>query len=221
VKTVSWLVLLISFAVPVFAQSKECKQFVFGGELSAGETFARDIGNGLTFRMTPSRTPSGWEFEIGPTTPANGEWDQYVYTLTPPYRSSNAREVNTGWGTTAQDAVKWNREFWFLISRADAPAAAAALDSVLWPKSEKEQEGALRKLASFPAGKGDFSTLDSKITPGTDCNAGHCGEIHWINFQITLVVPDSFQPATDLQVAPVQCPASSGLPRSKAATPSR
>ena len=210
---------LVLFSAHVLAQEKsQCVQIVFGGELNAGEKFTREIGNGLTFRIDPWKESMGWEFEIGPASPNPGEWDQYVYVLTPPYRSSSAREVNTGWGVTAQDAVKGARQFWFLVSRADAPAASAAINDVLWPKSDKQQEAALEKLAALRKGTGVFKIEGSKITPGipvpgfADCERGHCGEIHWIKFQVRLIVPRSFTPAKDLQLTSVQCPHSSGLP---------
>jgi hypothetical protein len=55
-----------------FAQtSNSCKQFSFAGEVRAGQTYARAIGNELSFRLTPDHSDqmSGWYFEIGPTNP--------------------------------------------------------------------------------------------------------------------------------------------------------
>jgi hypothetical protein len=199
-----------------FAQKTDkCTQIRFEGELSSGQKFRREIGNGLSFRIDPWEGNSGWEFEIGPGSPAPNEWDQYAYVLTPPYRNSNAQQVNTGWGVMAQDAVRKPRHFQFLISRADAPKARAAIEQVLWPKSEQQQQTALQELGQLQHGSGDFRILDSKITPGTpvpgysNCEDGHCGEIHWIRIQVTLVVPRSFTPARGLQIAGARCPGSS------------
>ena len=219
------IIVAILFATALLGQDKrQCTQMVFGGEVNAGEKFTRDIGNSLNFRLDPLKGSAGWEFEIGPNSAAPNEWDQYVYVLTPPYRNSSAREVNTGWGVTAQDAVRRQRQFWFLISRKDAPAAVTAIDEVLWPKSEQEQTLALQKLASLPAGTGEFTILESKITPGTpvpgysDCQHEQCGEIHWIKFRVTLTVPAGFIAGKDLQATSVQCPKSAS-PLSSLARP--
>ena len=206
--------LLVFFVATMFAQQQrdECSLITFGGELKSGSSFTREIGNGLTFRLDPWQDEGGWEFEIGPAAPKQGEWDQYVYVLTPPYRNSSAREVNTGWGITAQDAVARRRQFWFLLSRAEAPQAEAAIEKVLWPKSDQDEATALRLLAGLQRGSGEFKILDSHITRGTpvpgysDCQEGKCGRIHWIKFQVTLVVPSSFMPAKGLQATPTRCP---------------
>ncbi|MGI9101245.1 MAG: hypothetical protein ACR2IF_02260 [Terriglobales bacterium] len=207
------IVLAAFFAVPASTQDKNhCKEFSITGELRAGEGFRREIGNELSFRIDPWKDSGGWEFEIGPTAPSPKEWDQYVYPLTPPYRFGGAREVNTGWGVTAQDAVRNHRQFWFLLSRDDAVVATSVIDNVLWPKSETDQMTALEKLASLPSGTGEFKVTNSQITPGTpvpgysDCGNGQCGKIHWIRFRVALTVPASFVPAEDLQITPVQCP---------------
>ena len=220
-----FLATLVCVPAILAQQNEQCNQIKLAGTLKAGESFRREIGNGLTFRIDPWKESAGWEFEIGPTSPDPDEWDQYIYVLTPPYRSTSAREVNTGWGVTAQDVITVKREFWFLISRKDAPAASNAIDSVLWPKSEQAQKQALQELASLPAGAGKFKILDSKITPSTalggesDCQDGRCGEIHWIQFQVALNVPASFLPAKDLEVHPVKCPNHSDSPLTQLASP--
>jgi hypothetical protein len=193
---------------------ERCQQVVFTGEIKAGEKFTREIGNGLSFRMDPWGKDGGWEFEIGPTTPEVSEWNQYVYTVTPPYRSSGARDINTGWGTLAQDAVGTHpRVFWFLVRRSDNAAATDALNKILWPKSDVDQKAGLDFLRSLPKGSGEFTIIDSRITRGTavaysgDPNPEHYGAIHWLKFQVKLVVPEDFRVASDLQPRPAQCPA--------------
>jgi hypothetical protein len=207
---------LILLSGALFAQSTDkCIKFGFGGEVDAGEKFTRNIGSGLTFRLDPWNDEEGWEFEIGPTSkdPENpNEWDQYVYVLSPPYRFGGPRDINTGWGRPAQDAVKGEREFRFVITRSDASRAAAAIDKVLWPDSDEHgRENSLQILRSLPAGTGHFRVVDSKITPATiapghgGCDLGHCGQIHWIKFQIELVVPRSFALDPTLPATATRC----------------
>lgn len=205
--------LLLAVVQGAFAQEKkDCTEVVFGGEVKAGETFAREIGNELTFRLDPWKDSLGWEFEIGPTHAEPNEWDQYVYTLTPPYRFGSARDVNTGWGRLAQDAIRGSHDFWFLLLRSDSKKASAALSQVLWPKNESEQQAGLKQLGALAKGRGEFHILDSKITPGTpvpgygNCERGHCGAIHWIKFQVKLTVPRGFKPAVDQTATPAACP---------------
>jgi hypothetical protein len=164
--------------------------------------------------LDPWDDDEGWEFEIGPTSknPENpNEWDQYVYLLTPPYRFASSRDVNTGWGTMAQDAVKGRHKFRFVLNREDAAKGAAAIDKALWPDSDPKQADALKILNSLPAGTGEFKILDSKITPGTpvpgysNCEKGNCGQIHWIKFEVVLVVPRGFKTDPTLRREPAQC----------------
>ncbi|HET9742731.1 MAG TPA: hypothetical protein VFQ00_08280 [Terriglobales bacterium] len=207
-------VFLVLAGTALAQRVEQCTQISFGGDLEAGDKFSQEIGSGLIFRIEPWADEAGWQFEIGPTESKAGDVDNYIGLLTPPYRDSNATQVNTGWGVTAQDAVKRPREFKFLLSEKQAPKAEAVLDQVLWPSSHHAMEKALDILAGFPYGTGEFKVLDSKITPGTpvpgysNCEAGHCGQIQWIKFEVHLIVPQSFRPDTRLQTERVACPKS-------------
>ena len=202
---------LVATAVCVFSeQRKDCWQIVLGGEVKDGEKFTREIGNDLSFRLDPWKDGEGWEFEIGPTHPERDEWNQYVYTLTPPYRSRNSRDVNTGWGTPAQEAVYGSREFWFMWRRDESKKAGDALQQVLWPKSDADQQAGLNQLGSLAKGRGEFHVVDSKVTPAPENDSHQCGQecgaIHWIKFQASLVVPRTFKPAAGLDHSAVACP---------------
>lgn len=199
---------------PPTQNAEACIKVVFSGAVNAGDGFRRAIGSGLTFRLDPWEDNEGWEFEIGPTAknPENpNEWDQYAYLLTPPYRFSSPRDINTGWGTMAQDAVKGGHEFRFALDRADAAKGAAAIEKVLWPDSDQAQAEAFKVLKSLAAGSGEFKVLDSKITPGTpvpgysNCEDRQCGQIHWIKFEVVLVVPRSFKTDPSLRRDRAQC----------------
>lgn len=205
------LMLACPWAVPSAFGAELCQQFAFSGQVKGRQSFFRPIGMGLSFRMLPSTTVGGWSFEIGPTHPNKGEFDMYIYAVTPPYRGRLATMLDTQYATLAQDAVKGGSDFWFLLHRADGPRASAALDQVLWPDSGAAQDKAMHVLAALAKGHGELRIVAADIVPGTakpgtvDPHAFY-GAIKRIAFNVQLVVPKSFVPAPGLRAAPATCP---------------
>lgn len=203
--------------VKVAAQGQpQCLQLAFTGEVKAGQTFTQEIGNELAFRVVPSdqQAPDqGWYFEIGPTSPAVDEWDQYIYVVTPPYHFRHSRDISTDYGVPAQQAVgRYLHRFWFVLSRTEGSQAAAALNNDLSPQNQTDIDHAGELRRSLPKGRGGFLVVDSKITPGKlnpesgSCEPGSCGAMHWIKFHVTLVVPQTFKATSGLQKAIAPCP---------------
>ena len=60
---------------------------------------------------------------------------------TPPYRFSNPRYVNTGYGITAEAALSWaHREFAFVAEAHDYDTAREALSVLLWSGTHTPDE---------------------------------------------------------------------------------
>jgi hypothetical protein len=207
------LAMLMSAAAVQAAAGEACQRLAFLGEVKGKESFVHALGMELAFRMEPTDM-HGWQFEIGPAHLGKGEWAQYVYIVTPPYRSRAATALDTSYGTLAQEAFVKGQpsKFWFMLNRADAPRAKAALDRVLWPTTEKEEEQGLAVLRALPKGEGTFTVTDADIVPGTgtrdtlDPEHAFWGEIRRIAFSVELVVPQSFVPAAGLNASPAPCP---------------
>jgi hypothetical protein len=205
------------FALSSVAQT--CNQVVFGGELHAGESFHQEFGGTLLFQIEPV-DETGWAFDISQTTTSpKSSPGGFIYPLTPPYRGRNAQQINTGWGTLAQDAAHVGSvDFQFLLNSPDLDRAYELLDSVLWPGKEDFQT-ALEKLSALPHGWGTFTITTSNVVPGTpvpgysDCARGNCGKIERIRFSVELTVPGSFRFGPNVKSSSVPCPLST--PKSK------
>jgi len=208
-----WLVALVSLmtSLPVIA-APQCQKFSIESEVKDKASLHQPIGMGLSFRMEPTVDEDGWQFEIGPTQPSAGEWNQYIYTMTPPWRGRNPTMLDTSYSTLAQDAVtKVPHNFWFLLNRNDASKAYSALDQWLWPKNDKLQDESLALLGSLPKGQGFFQVLDSEIIPGTaqagdDPSHAFFGTVRSVVFRVEFIVPHDFKPATGLHSGPAICP---------------
>lgn len=211
-KTFSLMVLCALLSTQQALGEPLCQRFSMQGEVKGKESFFRPIGMGLSFRMEPSTESGGWIFEIGPTSPREGEWSSYIYILTPPFRGRHLTMLDTSYGTLAQEAAgKEPRDFEFLLNRSDAPKAKAALDQILWPNNDTAQDDGLAVLGSLPKGEGVLRVLDADIVPGTavpgaDPVHAFYGMIKRMTFNVQLVVPQKFVLAGGLRGAPAACP---------------
>ncbi|PPE74551.1 hypothetical protein C3942_07240 [Solimonas fluminis] len=203
------MLLLLSPLAAVAAPG--CQRLSFSGQVQGEQEFRQAIGMGLSFRMEVSNEQRGWSFEIGPTQPRLGEFDSYIYLLTPPWHGRPATAIDTTYAVLAQDAVSREpRRFWFLLRRTDMPAARAALEDYLWPSGNRAQKDALRKLGTFAMGAGILHVIDADIEPGSAApddisGEGDYGAIRRIAFKVELTVPMDFRPARKVKAAPVGC----------------
>ncbi len=190
----------------------ECRRLHFGGEVRSGATYRQLLGGGLAFRMEPQTDDGGWTFEIGPVNPEQNEFDSFIYALNPPWRGRNLTHLSTEYGTPAQDAVpRGDRGFWFLARRGDGVAASQALDAILWPRTDTDQEEALSRLGALSMGHGVLRIIDSDFDRGTAAYASGAppsefGAIHRIVFSVDLTVPPGFTSAEKLRVTRAACP---------------
>jgi hypothetical protein len=190
--TTIWLVFLALSNVRAASQGRP---LTLAGELSEGQTFRKSIGHGLDFVLTP--TPgwfTGWILGVSPQgRPSDPDCRDFVPVVTPPYRSYNARYLDTQYGISAQEAIAHSpREFFFVLNCTDFETESKRLDIVLWPYSypQKVVDEAMAKLGSSSLGKGRLWIEDYKITPGRKTtNASDLGAIHWIKFKVEIKFP--------------------------------
>ena len=116
-----------------------------------------------------------------------------LWVVTPPYHFQNARYLDTGYGITAQEAVRDSpREFSFVLNCADYERESKWVELAIYPSdaSQKEVDEALAKLGSSPLGQGRLWIEDSKITPGHKSGSMQdLGAIHWIKFRVEIQFP--------------------------------
>jgi hypothetical protein len=161
---------------------------ILSGEISSGDSFVRDIGNGLIFRLVPSPDGfgNGWDIEIAPKEIPAGSYSEYSAIVTPPYHFYNLRYVNASYGVTAGQAVAISpRAFQFAETPEDMQAASVVVNSIIYSVDWPSQKDSLAAAAAkVPLGAGEFRILRSRITPGK--NNEDLGSIDWLKFEVRL-----------------------------------
>jgi hypothetical protein len=194
-KSGQWLVHSMVFGLLAMAaaramagapQPASCQKLVMTGEVSAGQEWRAEFGEGWVFRVLPIQSESawpdhagysGWDLVVDREPPAG--YPDALLVATPPYDSINEREIGTTFGVRAQDAIGWNpRSFRFLtnpaafresqqlyrqFSRVDQ--AGAAGDAPGTGSSGVKAAPALMELVRRSSA-GQFRILDARLTPG-------------------------------------------------------
>jgi hypothetical protein len=186
-----------------------CLQVSFAGELSTGQTFQRKFGDNLLFRLNPVAAHHGWTIEILPQVQDGTVEREYIWVVTPPYRFYNPHDIDTSYGTSAGEAVRYSpRDFNFVLNEEQFKRAADLVNLAIMshPQSdqrtgeefEKESVDAIRALKALPVSKGRLSILDSHTT----ASSGHddLGSIEWLKFRVELQIPCAFAPAPNSDV---------------------
>jgi hypothetical protein len=161
---------------------------ILSGEISSGDSFVRDIGNGLIFRLVPSPAGfgNGWDIEIAPKEIPAGGYSEYSAIVTPPYHFYNMRYVNASYGVTARQAVAISpRVFQFAETPEDMQAASVVVNSIIYSVDWPSRKDSLAAAASkVPLGAGEFRILRSRTTLGK--NNEDLGSIDWLKFEVRL-----------------------------------
>ena len=189
------VLLLFAFArVPVEAQELEplpCEAVVIIGQVARGESFEGPFGTGLLFRMDAEespRNPQGWTVRVSPVTEPDHD---YSMVVTPPYRFSNPRYVDTSYGTAAEAALSNTpRSFAFVATEEDYRVASDAIAVLLWSGNYSDGEimRAAEALESVLTFEGRLWIEDGETTP-SETDQG-LGTIEWIRFRAELCGPE-------------------------------
>ncbi|MGH7322161.1 MAG: hypothetical protein ACRELA_21420, partial [Candidatus Rokuibacteriota bacterium] len=144
----------------------------FAAEVARGQSFEREIGGNLVFRLVPSEY--GWTIWVGTRVHRGADFSAIV---TPPFRGMNHRDIE-GWhfrnadnsgpnerGPSNVNAPQEVREFAFVTNEADYRIAGEALDTLLWPSSPGEREMAERRFESVEArtARGRLTILELRL----------------------------------------------------------
>jgi hypothetical protein len=161
---------------------------IISGEVASGDSFERDIGHGLIFRLVPSPLGfgQGWDIEIVPKENPTGGYSEYSAIATPPYHFYNLRYLNPSYGVTAREAVAISpRTFQFVETADDMAAAYVVVNSVVYSVDwTARKDSVAAEAARIPLGMGELKILHSRITPGK--NNEDLGSIDWVKFEVRL-----------------------------------
>ena len=114
----------------VAAQSRgaalQCVSFTTG-RLGAGSSFRKPIGGRLEARLLWDNGRT-WGISVGPA----GTDDNYLWVVSPPFRTAPHLMIGPGYHLTAHDSAKLSpREFRFVTSAAEFASAKALVDRAL------------------------------------------------------------------------------------------
>jgi hypothetical protein len=226
---------VLALATVCAGQTRSCVKVELKGDVSAGQEWRAELGEGWVFRLMPIAAGqngyTGWDLVVDRDKPAG--FPDALLLATPPYGSINQREIGTTFGLRAQDAIGWNpRSFRFLVSPAalsEGQRLFAQLGSGgASPAAARASRGLMALQRQTAAGK--LEILDAHLTPGvadaapfaeswaqhsygteqsdespTHGTASPLGELHWIKFSLTLWLPAGWNAPRALGAKPAAC----------------
>ena len=147
-------------------KAQQCAAVTIKFSLKAGESFQQEIGN-LMFnvRADASRErPNGWTLSID-----NADGNDFIAPVNIPLRFNPSQILGPGYGLTAKDSLKNNRELPFLINDSDYELVAPLWQDALWPYSapdpDKAADNYTRTLLRSPLGMLRLRILQADISP--------------------------------------------------------
>ncbi len=167
----------------------------FVAEVVQGQSFEREIGGDLVFRLVPNGY--GWTIWVG--TRATGDAD-FSAVATPPFRGMNHRYIE-GWhfrnvensganepGPKNVNAPQEVREFALVTNESDYRIAGEALDKLIRPSSPGERETAERRFEAVEAraAHGRLTILELRLG---NLVVGQRAWIERMRFQVELFRP--------------------------------
>src|SRR6202034_1587964 len=193
------LLLCLSAAIDVRAQSSPaCLSVSFKVHLDAGDSFERELGGGLLFRVRSLKDPS-WFLDI---VPAEANTKDYIYPVNLPLRFNGNQTLGPGYGETVKSSLAHSHEMKFLLSRADYDRVFGLIGNVLWSYQTSDPDKALSDYmeAVDEAHKGSLLIHISsyKADPKS-------GALTRIKLRVEITTPASFQFAPHLNPFPWPC----------------
>jgi len=124
----------------VRAQSSPACQFVsFKVHLNAGDSFERELGGGLLFRVR-SQKDSSWFLDI---VPAEANTKDYIYPVNLPLRFNGNQTLGAGFGETVKSSLAHPHEMYFLLNRSDYDRVFGLIGNVLRSYQTSDPDKAL------------------------------------------------------------------------------
>jgi hypothetical protein len=180
--------------------AQQCPAVTISFSLKAGESFQQEIGNDLVFLVradTSRERPNGWALSID-----NAAGRDVIAPVNPPIRFNPSQILGPGYGLTAKDSLKNDRELHFLISDSDYEFVAPLWQDALWPYNApapgKTAENYTGALARIPLGVLRLRTVQADISPEDFIRSA--------TFEAEFVSPAQFQFSPSLSPRPSACP---------------
>jgi hypothetical protein len=191
------LVCLIT-AIDVRAQSPACLSVSFKVALNAGDSFERELGGGLLFRVR-SEKALGWLLDI---VPAEANTKDYIYPVNLPLRLNGNQTLGPGYGESVKSSLAHPHEMRFLLNRSDYDRVFGLIGNVLWSYQTSDPDKALSDYTNAvdEARKGSLKVTVSSYK--TDLKTG---ALTRIKLRVAVTTPPDFQFAPHLNPLPWPC----------------
>ena len=182
---------------PAQTRQPDVAELHFDGEVTRGQSFTRDVGHNLTFRLTPATSDEGggWVIEILPPIEPAGDPVEFAAIATPPYHAYNDRYIAAAFGYSAREALESPlRKFNFVQSIDDEQRASEVVNAALYPSTigEADKPRVAAEAAALRLGTGQLHIVKSRITSGKH---GAPDVIASVKFEVVL----NFAPGLTLQ----------------------
>jgi hypothetical protein len=181
-----------------------CRHTQLTAEVSAGEAFAKRIGNELVFRLTPERLgpegeSSGWLVTM---TMAKAT-DDYIYPVTPPLRFNPTQTLGSSYGDDAKASLGHPHVMRFLVTKADFDHLQPLLTNALWPYAAPHPEDA---TSAYVTAVEQLELGWLRITfPSYDVDAA-TDSIRRLKLRVEIAAPKRFVFAPGLATTTAPCP---------------
>jgi len=180
---------------PTIAQKHESRadqqkfDLHLAGEVSRGQTFEQDIGQGLVFRLVPpvDQENAGWVIQIVPKVQPDEGSIEFSSIATPPYHAYNERFLAAVYGRVVSDVVALkDRTFFFVHSADDEHRAEEVVNAALYPTniSDEDKVRVAAEKTEIELGKGELRIVKSRINRGRSSNDP--GGIDWLRFEVNI-----------------------------------
>ena len=192
----SLLIVTCLLSQSVLAQ--QCRQAKFKGHLASGEGFTQTIGAGLELRLEPVPNDGGWDASVSP----HGSDDDWAYIVNPPFHFGNSQCMSSEYGETVRERLSHPHEINFVLTASDYDRMLTLAKDALWPYNSKNPEHAPsnyeKALAKVPKGLLVVQPIDYD-------RQGPSDQASWMDFEVVVIVPDSFAGNPTLKWASASC----------------
>jgi hypothetical protein len=188
-----WLVTMVcTTALSLFAQ--RCHQAKLSGHVVSGQAFQQSIGSGLDFWLDPFVKNQGWFIRIGP----HGSTADWAFVVNPPFHADNSQYMGSGYGDTVRYQLERPHEVQFTTTSTQYGLFESMADAAMSGKDVDGYWKALRK-----------ADLGLAVVEATNYDKlGPEDEARWMDFQVTVTVPNSYRTGDELQWLSAACPSS-------------
>lgn len=189
---------LLSPADAQAQRSLSCQFVSFKVTLNASDSYERELGGGLLFRVR-SQKEQGWFVDVAP---AEANTKDYIYPVNLPLRFNGGQTFGPGYGETVKSSLSHPHEMNFLLDRSDYDRISALVGIVLRSYQTPDPDKALSDYTNAVdnARKGWVRiTISSyKTDPKT-------GALTRIKLRVAITTPSEFQFAPGLNHWPAPC----------------